>query len=132
MPRARKSCTPAVEDKYQHLQMLGRASRLTASIKPLFRNQALDDVCCPAHIFCQRMKQQKFLHRLIINNLYPLMYCVESHIVRWWAELPCFLQPTPQSYAYTGLKRLRCIPPAINGRAGHASSTVWSDFFVNC
>ena len=44
---ARKSCTPAGEDKYQHIQILGRVSRLTASIKPLFRNYALDDAGCP-------------------------------------------------------------------------------------
>lgn len=30
--------------------MLGRALRLTASIKPLFRNNALDDIGCPAFI----------------------------------------------------------------------------------
>lgn len=31
--------------------MLGRVSRLTASIKPLFRNEALDDRSYPAHCF---------------------------------------------------------------------------------
>ena len=32
-----ESCTPAGEGNYQHFMILGKASRLTASIKPLFK-----------------------------------------------------------------------------------------------
>lgn len=49
--------------------MLGRASRLTASIKPLFRNYALDDAGCPAFIIRVSLSLVLFLMNTKENRI---------------------------------------------------------------
>ena len=45
-----ESCTPAGEGNYQHFMILGKASRLTASIQHAIIKNASDNFGCPAFL----------------------------------------------------------------------------------
>ena len=45
-----ESCTPAGKGNYQHFMILGKASRLTASIKLAIIKNASDNFGCPAFL----------------------------------------------------------------------------------